>query len=338
MTGTATADRPTTTQVTHGKPAPAMRELKTHNHLLGDLAALDRAWEEDGYWFFRDVLDKDAVGRLRAVYVEELVRQGVTDDPGTASTARSVRYNGASLAKFPFRMEPLAARAPWREFVAEEPIDAFFTRLFGDAPFWVPVVEYRAYPPTQNPTQDRIDGIHQDGPYSPGIPFRICWIPLAEIDEDIGGLTVAEGLTEKVNLHPIGADGSNLMIPAENLPQDCWRRTVYQAGDVLLMNLWSPHSGISNISDRFRLSLDHRVMAKRDKCPIVGEIVAATPDQVIVRDGGGTTTLRIQPDTYVRNHMGEKLSGSQITDYYVPGAPVIIAHDGDLATVVRPPH
>ena len=338
MTGTVTESRPTTTQMPQGEPAPATREFKTHNHLLGDFAALDRAWEEDGYWFFRDVLDKDAVGRLRAIFVAELVRLGVADDPGTGSTAGSVQYNGTSLAQYPHRMEPLAAREPWRAFVAEKPIEAFFTRLFGDEPFWVPVVEYRAIPPQQDPARARLDGIQQDGPYSPGLPFRICWIPLAEIDEDIGGLIAAEGFTEQVNRHPIDAGGSNTMIPVSALPQDCWRRATYQAGDVLLMNLWSPHSGLSNVSNRFRLSLDHRVMAKRDKCPIVGEVVAATPDQVTVRDENGTTTLRIQPETYVRNHMGQKLSGSQITDYYTPGARVIIAHDGDLATVVRPPH
>lgn len=44
---------------------PTMQELKTRNHLLDDKAALNAAWEQDGYWFFRDVLDKQAVARLR---------------------------------------------------------------------------------------------------------------------------------------------------------------------------------------------------------------------------------------------------------------------------------
>ena len=333
------ADVTDAVRVASPQSAPATHEFKTHNDLIGNLAALDEAWERDGYWFFRDVLDKDAVGRLRATFVEELERQGVIDPVGDAPTDRSVRYNGASLANYPFRMEPLADRQPWRAFVAEKPINDFFTRLFGDEPFWVPVVEYRATPPSQDPARSRIDGIHQDGPYSPGIPFRICWIPLAEIDEDVGGLMCAEGVAaDKENFHPTDDGGSNSMIPLESFPADCWRRTTYQAGDVLLMNLWSPHTGLSNVSDRFRLSLDHRVMAKRDKCPIVGEVVTIAPDRVEVRDGSGVTSLRIKPDTYVRNHMGEKLSDQQIVDFFKPGSPVIIAHDDDLATVVRPPH
>jgi hypothetical protein len=46
-----------------------MEELQVCNALLGNRAALDAAWQRDGYWFFRDVLDQGAVARLRAVFV-----------------------------------------------------------------------------------------------------------------------------------------------------------------------------------------------------------------------------------------------------------------------------
>lgn len=316
---------------------PPMGELRTHNHLLGDRPTLDAAWERDGYWFFRGVLDAGAVGRLRQVYIDELERQGVIEPVGDAPTDKSVRYNGASLAAYPFRMEPIAARAPWRPFVAEPPIHAFFTRLFGEEPFWAPVVEYRATPPAQDPARPRFDGIHQDGPYSPGIPFRICWIPLAEIDEDVGGLALVEGMTEQINRHPLAA-GSNTAIPMESLPADAWRRATYQAGDVLLMNLWTPHSGLSNRSDRFRLSMDHRVMGRSEGCPLVGPLVAIDAETVTLVADGREVTLRLDADTYVRNDVGRKLSGAAIGEFYKPGREVIVAFEGDRATVVRPPH
>ena len=318
---------------------PEVGELKTHNHLLADTAALDAAWEQDGYWFFRDVLDKHAVGRLRKAWTDALEAEGVIDPVGEASTERSVRYNGAPLDRFPFRMEPLARQAPWRAFVAEKPIHDFFTLMLGDEPFWVPVVEYRATPPQQDPAKGRIDGIHQDGPYSPGIPFRICWLPLAEIDADTGGLMLAEGLAaDKTNYHAKADGGSNLGISLDQIPADRWRRTTYRAGDVLLMNLWTPHTGLANWSDRFRLSMDHRVMARRDKCPIVGTIETIDADHVVVRDETGVQRLRIDSDTYIRNTMGQKLNGDEITAFYTPGSPVIIAHDDGRASVVRPPH
>lgn len=318
---------------------PQTQELKTHNHLIGDLAALDAAWEQDGYWFFRDVLDKAAVARLRQSWIDELETQGVIDPAGDAPTDKSVRYNGGSLATYPFRMEPIAAKRPWTQFVAEEPINAFFTRLFQDDPFWVPVVEYRATPPQQDTSKPRIDAIHQDGPYSPGIPFRICWIPLAEIDADIGGLMLAEGMAaEQVSFHPKSEGGSNAPIALEDIPADSWRRTTYQAGDVLLMNLWTPHTGLANRSDRFRLSMDHRVMAKGDKCPLVGIVEDISENHVVVRNAQGVRRLSIDPDTYVRNTMGQKLNGTEITDFHTVGSEVIVAFDGDRASVVRPPH
>lgn len=318
---------------------PATQELKTHNHLVGDRAALDLAWEQDGYWFFRDVLDKGAVARLRQAWIDELETQKVIDPVGDAPTDKSVRYNGGSLETFPARMEPIAARRPWTSFVTEKPVNDFFTRLFQDDPFWVPIVEYRATPPQPHRSASRIDVIHQDGPFSPGLPFRICWVPLAEIDADTGGLMLAEGMASgRVDYHSKTENGSNAPIPLANIPADRWRRTTYQAGDVLLMNLWTPHTGIANVSDRFRLSMDHRVMAKGDKCPIVGTVEEISEDFIKVRDASGQRTLSIDPETYVRNTVGQKLNGSEIPEFYKPGSEVIIAYDGDRASVVRPPH
>jgi hypothetical protein len=319
---------------------PPMQELKTHNHLLDDKAALNAAWENDGYWFFRGVLDTGAVARLRQLWIDEIENNAVIDPVGDAPTDKSVRYNGGSLETYPFRMEPIAAKRPWEQFVAEAPINAFFTRLFQDDPFWVPIVEYRATPPQQDATKSRIDAIHQDGPFSPGIPFRICWIPLAEIDADTGGLMLAEGLAaERVSFHPTMEGGSFAPIPLDAIPADRWRRTTYQAGDVLLMNLWTPHTGLANRSDRFRLSMDHRVMARGDKCPLVGTVEQISETGVVMRDRSGAVhSLTIDPGTYVRNTMGQKLNGSAITDFYSPGSSVIIAYDGDRASVVRPPH
>src|SRR5581483_6086573 len=79
---------------------PPMRELSVSNHLLGNRAALDAAWDRDGYWFFRDVLDKNAIARVRAIYLRVLDRLGVIDPSRTDAAV----YNGASLENFPIVM------------------------------------------------------------------------------------------------------------------------------------------------------------------------------------------------------------------------------------------
>lgn len=318
---------------------PPVSDLKTHNHLLGNREALDEAWARDGYWLFRDVLDQGALARLRRAYFAELERLGVADPvEDDRSTEAGIRYNGASLADFPVHFSPKAKGLAWRNFVDEAPIKAFFTELLGDEPFWVPVVEYRATPPAGSGAGNRLTGIHQDGPNSPGIPFRICWVPVAEIDYDVGGMILAEGCADEVNRHPILADGSNSFIRVEDIPPDRWRHSTLRAGDLLLVNKWTPRSGLSNVSDRFRLSFDHRVMAKSDKCPIVGEVVSIACDRIEIRDESGVTMLRIEPSTYVRGLSGHRVSGDEFYKPFESGSPVIAAHDNGLATVVRPPH
>ncbi len=317
---------------------PPTREPRTHNHLIGNPAALEEAWERDGYWLFRDVLDKDAVARLRRIYVEELEKLGVIAPVGDAPTERGVRYNGADLTGMPRHMEPLAERRAWQTFVAEKTIHDFFVKLLDDEPFWVPVVEYRATPPSQESAESRVTGIHQDGPHTPGVPIRTCWFPIAEIDADVGGIMFAEGLAQHVNRHPIDEDGSNLLIPLDQLPGDCWRHTTYRPGDLLMMNGWTPHSGLTNVSDTFRLSFDHRVVRSREKCPIIGEVVSIAPDQIEVRNADGNIKLRIDATTYARNTPGRRLSGEAITKLFTPGTSVIATSDGAVATLLRPIH
>lgn len=316
---------------------PPLQLLTEHNELLGDRAALDRAWREQGYWFFRNVLDRAAIARLRRVYLDELLKHGVIDPISDADAEQGVPYNGAPIPDAVTSMDALFQTSPWRELVADPAIDQFFRRLLDDEPFWVPMVVYRATPPASAPTPTRFTGIHQDGPYSPGIGFRICWIPLTEIDDDVGGLCLAEGLTEEVNRHPV-VDGSNRHIPPGDLPPDSWRRTTYRPGDVLLMNRWLPHSGLTNVSGRFRLSLDHRVMGRTEACPVVGPIAEISRTQVSITDSasGQEITCRITPRTYVRNERGVKLFGDGIVEYYRPGRQaILVGRDGD-AEVLRP--
>lgn len=312
---------------------PAMQELHVSNDILDDREALEAAWERDGYWFFRDVLDREAVERLRGVFLEEISHLGMIA-PGDSIA----RYNGKSLSEFPFRMEPLAARKIWKPFVAEPAIHHFFTRVLAGEPFWIPTVEYRATPPAQDRSRPRFDYVHQDGFYNAGIPFLICWIPLAEIDADVGGLVLAEGLHKGPYLHDL-SQPPLFPIPDGAVPAHAWRRTTYRPGDVVIVHLNTPHTGVANHSDRFRLSMDIRVMAASGNTPIVGSITSITQHEVAVQgEDGRSGTFTFDESTYSRGLDGGKVPLEQIPMHFHPGDEVILAsHDGRV-TVLRPPH
>lgn len=306
-------------------------ELHVSNDLIGDYAALRAAWERDGYWFFRDVLDHDAVARLRASYVAVLAEAGVID-PSDAD----LRHNGADLSAMPPRMAPLSKTQPWRAFIADRAIHAFFARLLDDEPFWIPIVEYRAAPPNPSRGGDRINYLHQDGFYNDGIPFCVAWIPLSEIDEDVGGVVLAEGMHHGPYLHDLSAE--HFAIPEDAIPEDRWRRATYRPGDVLLMDPGTPHSGLLNQSDRFRLSMDIRVMPRSGQTPAVGTVAAVDADSITVDGQDGLKRLLLDDKTFVRVLDGRKFARTQIPETFPVGSSVIVAAQDGVATVIRPPH
>lgn len=309
------------------------RDLTISNDLLGDPDALQAAWERDGYWFFRDVLDQGAVTRLRSVYTNVLAGMGLLDpsDP-------QLFWNKAPLDALPYRMDPLVRLEAWRGFVAEPAIDRFFTALLGDEPFWVPTVEYRAYAPAADRAKDRIDLIHQDSFYNQGIPYLVCWVPLTEVDESVGGLTLAEGMHRHGCLHDTGSP-PYCPVPIDAIPDSAWRRSDYRPGDLVMMNYDLPHSGLANHSDRFRLSLDIRVMPSSGKVPFIGKLTAIRADEIELLDTSGrVATFKLDEATYCRGLDGIRVAQDKIHDFLEVGTTWIVASEDGIARVVRPPH
>lgn len=322
---------------------PAMTEFNTSNHLLGDQAALDAAWERDGYWFFRGVLDQEAIAGVRSVFMEVLNGLGVIE-PGRSDVAI---YNGAPLDTYPIRMggdpaiDPLLARYPMRSFVTHPKIKAFFADLLGDEVVWVPNSEFHAVPPSGTGQASRFNAIHTDGVYNKGLKLRICWMPIAPIDEATGGLAVAEGLHRpRMGDFPRPRQGISLA----DVPADSWRRAEYQPGDLLMLSLETPHSGLANRSDRFfRLSMDIRCTRKSDGVPVLGTLAEVDRCAIAIDgDDGFRHVFRIDEDTYFRIHRGSQ-SGIPLLLDEIPvlapiGQRVYVVHDHGTAIFVRPQH
>lgn len=312
---------------------PAMGELTCHNELLGDQKALADAWERDGYWFFRDVLDQDAIGAIRKVYQDYLVEMGVAD-----ATDPECRYNGADYSGLPINSNVTKLNeAKVHRMLHESPaINAFFTRLFGCDPFWVPITVHRTNPPVQERGRSRFDFIHDDGVYNEGLPFLICWVPIGDIDADVGGLALVEGMSRKPTLHR--REGMKINpIQIEDVPEGQWRHTHYRPGDVLLMDLRTPHSGISNVSaERFRLSMDTRIMPSSGNVPIVGALTEVSAQSVSVADAKGVHRLNFDANSFVRGLRGDQMPLADVPARYAAGDDVIVTVDGDRVVNMRP--
>jgi hypothetical protein len=310
-----------------------MKPLKRSNDLVGDPQALFQRIAEDGYVYLQGVLDPDAVARLRGKYLDFLKGLGVIDAGATEPI-----WNGADLSDYPLKAEPLHAAKVWRDFVREPAIDAFFTRLVGGKPFWIPIVEYRVTAPSAEAWPDPFVQRHQDGFYNQGITFVTCWVPLMEVRADHGGLAIAEGMNTAGLLHDVN-NPPQFQIPDGAIPDGAWRRSDYQPGDIVIFNPDIPHSGLPNHSDRFRLSMDIRIAPPRTvELPVLGEIVEVLPDALVVRNhDGAEVRVRVDADTYCRWQIGKRLSHEEMLAKLAPGMEILASVRDGHAVMMRPP-
>jgi len=103
--------------------------------------------------------------------------------------------------------------------------------------------------------------LHQDIHDFPGSPeFYVGWVPLMDIDETTGGLTLA------ANSHRLGYNESlyeiNPKMGTPSIPDDrldaTWLRRDYHVGDLLVFGCMMAHKALPNWSNRVRLSVDFR--------------------------------------------------------------------------------
>src|SRR3546814_14521441 len=78
---------------------------------------------------------------------------------------------------------------------------------------------------------------------------------------------------------------------------------------MVMFHKMTPHSGLPNTSDRFRMSMDVRVAPMTGELPIIGEVRRFADDAIdIGLPSGEAVTLSLDEDTYCRWTAGKRLS------------------------------
>lgn len=309
-----------------------LKPLHEANAFLDDPKALDRMWAEDGYLFFRDVIDKDAIADLKKTYIDALVELGVVDAGATEPI-----WNGSNVDDFPFKIEQIEKSKIWERFSKYPSVRALGAKVFHDDPLFLPMTEYRVTPPGPPNEGDALLFRHQDALLNAGIPFRVFWIPVSDADAAAGGLIVAEGWNRRGLVHDPD-DYPKYAIPEHTIPDADWRRSDYHPGDVLVFDVMTPHSGAWNCSNTFRCSMDLRVMKSSDTHPIVGAVASVEPDSISIRDDKGVVTrLAVTKDSLIRGAHRMKISSPAAMQAELPvGTRVLVGHDKGAITCVRP--
>ena len=308
---------------------PPLREstalLQTDGRVLDQL-------HKDFYVYLQNALPLDAVKKLKQEFLDVLIEMGFVD-PGSVEPV----WNGTDLTDFPVKVEQLHERRVWIPFVEDKGVNDVFRRILGAEPFWLPIVEYRVTPPAAALPEDPYIGRHQDGFYNGDLDCYTCWVPLMEIGAEEGGLAMASTLRPESYLHDAN-DPPQYMIPSGTIPEDAWHRSHYHEGDLVMFNRWIPHSGLPNLSNRFRLSMDVRVMPVDGELPIWGKVLEFTPSMIRVENHDGReVSLTIDAETYCRWTAGKRIPTEELISLIPPGDSVLAFHEGSRALMLRPP-
>lgn len=315
-----------------------MKQLEETNYALGNRDLLMSIKREQGYWFFRDVLDRDALGAMRERYMAELYSRDLVDagsnEPIWNGTTPIEIDDGVTSSRFPRLREGRV----WENFVADPRIAGFFGELAGEQPEWLTASDYyRIVPPGQDRGEDAFALRHQDGNGLPGLDFVTCWIPLSDADADVGGLALMLGS------HRHGVVPPDRWFDKDVAPDDGWARADYRLGDVVMFPSSVLHSGMRNrSSNRFRMSLDIRLYMKGSPRPVLGPLASIDADRVVIQDrSGDQVALALSDDTMILvmtgdNEIPQRFMRSEVASVLSPGRNVMAVGREGTALILRP--
>ena len=221
-----------------------------------DRDALRARLREDGYLFFRGLVDAKAVLSLREDVLRTLDRSGWLDplsDAGDARPGPVVRVEESS--EFWDGYTGVQRQLAFHRLAHDSDLRAVMRQLVADDL----MVHPRKIARFSFPHSGFTTPPHQDYRYIQGTTdvFTV-WMPLSACPPELGGLQVLRGSQAKGLLptsKAVGAGGLAVDVSPDDVD---WASTDYEPGDVLVFHSLTVHGGLPNTSDRLRLSVDFR--------------------------------------------------------------------------------
>ena len=241
---------------------------------LEDAATLRARIDKDGYLFFRGLLDKGVLERLRSRIVVELERLDVLDVERRQADDHLPAKAGVNL----YGIVPGLDAPTVKAVVHQQPLLDLFGRLFGEK---ARALDY-SWPRVAGP--GRSESTHADWVYlCRGTPrIYTTWIPLMDVPLTKGPLMILEG-SHNENDHTrkyltMDADalrpleevrfkhgrlirGGRYSARPHRVQKDFgtrWLSEDFKLGDVVIFSTRGLHATLDNQTDTFRTSIDVR--------------------------------------------------------------------------------
>jgi len=238
-------------------------ELRVSNDALPDAAELQSRLEDDGYLFFRELLNSNRLQDLRRQMLTVMQQGGWlvagTDpldgiaDPAARSTEGDPEYT--DVYHEVYKLEAFHESAHCREIMD------VLERVRGCPMMPQPHKVARLWFPkfTEHTTPIHQDFVHFQGTHD----NLTCWSPVGECPRELGGLAVLKGShkVDRVLDHHFSLGAGSLHVdPALHEETGVeWHTTDYDIGDTLIFPALTIHKALPNVTeDRLRVSLDNR--------------------------------------------------------------------------------
>jgi len=253
--------------------AQACKEFRVSNDARGDVPELRRRLTEEGYLFFRKLVNPDKVMSLRRDITRVLREVGwlVADadpmdgiaDVSAKCTEGDLPYN-TSYHKV-YKLES------FHRLPHDPALVGMVEKLMGRRAIPLPGHKARIWFPkfTEHTTPLHQDFVHYQG----SLQALTCWMPVGDCPVPLGPLAVLPGShkVKKVLSHHFSLGAGGLIIdldeqvathPELDVP---WVTTDFEAGDVLFFPALTIHRALPNVTeDRIRISLDNRYEGEGD--------------------------------------------------------------------------
>jgi hypothetical protein len=235
--------------------------MQDSSDLLADEVALRARLDDDGYLFFRGVLDRDAVLDLRRSILGVLadhgwIRHGLSLMEGMAV----IEPVHEELAPYAPVYDDIQRLEPFHSFAHRPELVSVMQAALGPSAFPHPLKICRiGFPEHYEATTPP----HQDYPNNQGTTgLTAAWVPVGDVPMDLGPVAVLRG-SHRYGVLPLGGHMGpgrrQAMVPQAMLEELRWVTTDFEAGDVLVFNSLTVHAALHNITEfNLRISVDFR--------------------------------------------------------------------------------
>ena len=245
----------------------AFADMTVSNDLLADREALRARLEDEGYLYFRGLIEPDRIIALRRDILEILAARGWI--------LGGVKLGEAEARGMPVRegdeeyftaYDELQNLESFHALAHDGDLLAAVREALGETAFPHPLKVARLVFPSEPEVSTPP---HQDFLNNQGTPqLTAAWIPLGDCPMKQGTLAVLRG-SHRYGVLPLefslGPGNRQAVVPNELRDRLTWVTNDFSAGDVLLFRSLTVHASLHNATGRLRLSVDFRYQCEGEE-------------------------------------------------------------------------